>query len=183
MLAVTVLTKHAGVVASPRSTTRAHPAFANPANDALASAGPESRGSRPTATTTSFVSAPIFRASHSANASAMRNAASSFKVTGSPSTPSSATPRTSEPFWSFLSVSGAVVVTNVSLALIARISLPRPGRARENAPTRRTAVGFAVARPLERRLVFVAPETRAAVARARMQAGTREKAAEASRRA
>jgi hypothetical protein len=37
--------------------------------------------------------------------------------------------------------------------------------------------------PLGRRLVFVAPETRAAVATARMQAGTREKAAEASRKA
>ena len=182
MLAVTVLTKHAGVGRAPGPRRARTPRSANPANDVGERGAGEPRVAA-TATTTSFVSAPIFRASHSANASAMRNAASSFKVTGSPSTPSSATPRTSEPFWSFLSVSGAVVVTNVSLALIARISLPRPGRARENAPTRLTAVGFAVARPLERRLVFVAPETRAAVARARMQAGTREKAAEASRRA
>jgi hypothetical protein len=136
--------------------------------------------------TTSFVSLPIFSASHSANASAMRNAASSFKVTGSPSTPSRATPRTSEPFWSLRSVSGVVVVTNVSLALIARTRDPtprgrRPGRAGVKAPTRRAAVGFAVSRPFWRR--FVAPETRAAEARARMQAGTREKVAEACRKA
>ena len=69
---VTVAMKHAGVVASPMSTTLPTPLLVNPANMALASAGPLSLGSRPTAMERSPGFLPFFSASQSTKAAPMR---------------------------------------------------------------------------------------------------------------
>jgi len=59
---VTVLMKHAGVVARPMSYMVPHPLAAIPANIALVSAGPDRRGSHPTATVNSSVALPFLAA-------------------------------------------------------------------------------------------------------------------------
>ena len=88
--------KHAGVVASPMSTTLA-PASTMPANMASRNVSPLRRGSRPTPTVIS--AAPGFSfLNQSTNAEPIALAVAASSVTGSPSIPSIATPRMSDPF-------------------------------------------------------------------------------------
>ena len=89
--------KQAGVVQRPSGTTRA-PALARPAANASVSAGPLSRGSLPMETRSADTGLPHCEESQWAKATPRKEAASGVSVTACPSTPSSATPRTSEPF-------------------------------------------------------------------------------------
>mmetsp|Transcript_8654 Transcript_8654/g.32227 ORF Transcript_8654/g.32227 Transcript_8654/m.32227 type:complete len:218 (+) Transcript_8654:1219-1872(+) len=104
---VTVAMKHAGVVASPISTTFA-PLAAMPANIASRNISPDNLGSRPTPIVTSR--APVLTINQSANARPMALAVVASNVIPSPSTPSSATPRISLPFCNFFTRSPSAVV-------------------------------------------------------------------------
>jgi hypothetical protein len=96
------------VVASPMSKTE-QPALASPAKSAALSRGPDSLGSRPTDTRSCSGSWPRSRSSssrsHSPKLSAMASTASGVRSTARPFSPSSATPRTSDPFCSRLILS------------------------------------------------------------------------------
>ena len=95
---VTVVMNIAGVVQRPRSVTAA-PHAASVSQSVLAIASPERRESRPTLTRK--LSFPSRARRKRAKPPAMARTAASSSVTASPSTPASATPRTSLPFCSF----------------------------------------------------------------------------------
>ena len=62
--------------------------------------GPETRESRPTATRSPWALRPKWRLRHIKNEARMASTAASVRVTGWPSTPSTATPRMSVPLFS-----------------------------------------------------------------------------------
>ncbi len=99
----------AGVEARPQSTVT-QPAAVSASSTAFLSAGAEMRVSWPTAMRSSFFALPVRSARKSRKPEAMRFAASAVRFTGSPSTPSTATPRTSLPFASFIICFSEVII-------------------------------------------------------------------------
>ena len=99
----------AGVDARPQSTVT-QPAEVSACSTAPFSACAEMRVSWPTAMRRSFFALPVRSARNSTKPDAMRFAASVVRFTGSPSTPSTATPRTSLPFASFIICFSEVII-------------------------------------------------------------------------
>ena len=102
----------AGVEASPQSST-VTPAAVRAAVTASRRRGPETRLSRPTETVSSPAGLPVRRASHAAKPAAIAFTRSSVRSSGSPGTPSTATPRMSVPllkcFHSLFSIACSVL--------------------------------------------------------------------------
>lgn len=115
-----VLMKQAGVVAKPMSKAK-HPARARPANTAVLSFPPETRGSRPRETLITPFTLLSVAATHSPKLSAIASTAAGVKVTVRPFSPSNATPLTSEPFcnlriWSISSSRMLLVTSSILVA-------------------------------------------------------------------
>ncbi|KAF5442745.1 hypothetical protein F2P56_035369 [Juglans regia] len=99
--------KQAGVVANPMSKTE-HPARERPANTAALNDAPDMRGSLPRETLTSSTDSRPFSKplmTHSPKLSEIASTAGGVRSTVRPFSPSNATPRTSDPFWSLLILS------------------------------------------------------------------------------
>lgn len=100
-----MLIKQAGVVARPMSNTK-QPARARPANTATLRDAPDIRGSLPSDTLTSSAGRRSRSSkaliTHSPKLSAIASTAGGVRSTVRPFSPSNATPRTSDPFWSLL---------------------------------------------------------------------------------
>lgn len=112
-----MLMKQAGVVAKPISKAK-QPARAKPANTAVLSFPPETRGSRPKETLITPFPLLSVAATHSPKLSAIASTAAGVRSTVRPFSPSNATPLTSEPFcnrriWSMSS--SILLVTSLSL--------------------------------------------------------------------
>ena len=116
----------AGVEARPQSTVT-QPAAVSASSTAFLSAGAEMRVSWPTAMRSSFFALPVRSARKSRKPEAMRFAASAVRFTGSPSTPSTATPRTSLPFASFIICFSEVIIKIAPCSSLSTIDILETG--------------------------------------------------------
>ena len=138
--------KQAGVVASPISNAK-QPARARPENTAALKDAPEIRGSRPRDTLTPSTGTPPSLSNlfitHSPKLSAIASTAGGVRSTVRPFSPSTATPRTSEPFWSLLILSiSSSTTTSLNFAVLEDFTWIALVKRNENEKVRLVLNGF-----------------------------------------